>query len=136
MKLYKLGKKDKALIEIAKEVIEKNRIESEALSSSVGAALLTNKGNIYVGVNIESHSSAPTSICAEMGAIANMFASGERKIKTIVAVHMRAGWKRGRVLQPCGACRHIISQFGNPWVIISKTKKTRLSDLYPMPVKE
>ncbi|MCD6247394.1 MAG: cytidine deaminase [Candidatus Diapherotrites archaeon] len=135
MRFYKLSKEDLELIKVAERAIRKNRIESKALSSSVGAALITNKGNVYKGVNIESHSSAPTSICAETGAIASMFASGERKIKTIVAVHMRVGWKRGKVLQPCGACRHIISQFGNPWVIISKTKKTKLSELYPFPVK-
>ena len=133
MKTYKLTNEDTNLIEIAKEVISKNHIENNSISCKVGSALITSKGRIYRGINIHSKTSGPTSICAETAAIAQMVSDGERKMKTIVAV-----WIDGRkwdVSQPCGACRHIISQFGNPWVIISKTKKTKLSDLYPLPVK-
>ena len=133
MKTYKITKDDTNLIEIAKEVISKNYIENNLISCTVGSALITSKGKIYKGVNIHSKTSGPTSICAETAAIAQMVSDGERKIKTIVALWVHG--KKWDVLPPCGACRHIISQFGNPWVIISKTRKTKLSDLYPLPVK-
>jgi len=136
MRFCRLTKEDKALIETALEMIKKNRIETKSISASVGAALIAGSGKVYAATNIKNYGSAPTSIDAEVAAIACMFASGERKIKTIVAVHMpdrqSDAW---HIFQPCGACRHVIMQFGNPWVIISKTKKVRLSDLYPMPVK-
>lgn len=136
MRFSKLTEADKQLIKVALETIKRNRTETKSFSSSVGAALIAESGRVYCATNIKSYSSAPTSIDAEAAAIACMFANGERKIKTIVAVHMpdRNG-NAWHVFQPCGACRHIISQFGNPWVIISKTKKVRLSDLYPMPVR-
>jgi len=133
MQTYKLTKEDTNLIAIAKEVISKNHIENNLISCGVGSALITSKGKSYKGVNIHSKTSGPTSICAETAAIAQMVSDGERKIKAIVAL-----WVDGKewdVLPPCGACRHIISQFGDPWVIISKTEKTQLSDLYPLPAK-
>jgi len=133
MKKHNLTEEDRNLIEIAKEVISKNRIENDLISCTVGSALSTDEEKIYKGVNIHSKSSGPTSICSETAAIAQMVSDGGRKIKSIVAM-----WVDGNtwdVLQPCGACRHIISQFGNPWVIVSRTKKVRLSDLYPLPVR-
>ena len=133
MKTYKLTKQDKELIEIDKEVIRKNRIENKMISCGTGSALITNKNKLYKGVNIESKSSSPTSICGEMGAIAQMLADGGRKIKSIVAVWYDK--KKLNMGPPCGAYRHIISQFGNPYVIISKTKKVKLNELYPFPVR-
>jgi cytidine deaminase len=103
----------------------------------VGCALLAGNGKVYVGSNIKNLSSSPTSICAETAAIASMFAEGERKIKFIAAVHLPDRKSdKWEVLQPCGACRHIIGEFGNPWIAISKAKKARLADLYPLPVRK
>ena len=124
----KLTIKDKELIEEAKKVIKKNYREDSKISSSTGASLRTIKGRIYKGVNIEIKSSAPTSICAEMGAIAQMVSNGERKIETIVALVFYKG--KYAIGSPCGACRHIINQFGNPYVIISNNKKVKLKELY------
>ncbi|HIH14203.1 MAG TPA: hypothetical protein HA224_03015 [Nanoarchaeota archaeon] len=133
MKLLKLTEEDKKLIDAARNIITQNKIQNNKISCTVGAALIS--GNkTYKGINLQIETSAPTSICAEMAAIAQMVSSGAKMIRIIVAV--RANSKtRWDVFQPCGACRHIISQFGNPWVIISRTGKARLSELYPMPVK-
>lgn len=137
MKTEKLSKEELEITGIALETVRLNRLDTKAISSSVGCALMAGSGWIYVGANIKNCSSSPTSICAETAAIASMFAAGERKIKFIAAVHM-PDRKSGKweVLQPCGACRHIIGEFGNPWIAISKAKKARLSELYPMPVKK
>jgi cytidine deaminase len=133
MKKYNLTKEDLNLIQSAREVSLKNRIEDKWLSCAIGATLITNSNQIYKGINIESKTSGPTSICGEMSAIAQMVSNNERKIKVIVSVYSEK--KKFEVLQPCGSCRHIISQFGNPWVIISKSKKVRLLDIYPLPIK-
>jgi len=130
VKKVNLTKEDKNLINIAKEVSIKNYVNNKDISCDVASALITDKNNVYQGINIESKMSAPTSICGETGAIASMVANGERKIKAIVAVS--ADKEETVILPPCGSCRHIISQFGNPWVIISKTKKIKLNELYPL----
>lgn len=133
MKKYKLTKQDKELIEVAKKVIKKNYTNNSKISISVGTALKTNSGKIYKGVNIENKTSGPTSICGETSAIAQMVSDGERKINTIVSLwYYKGKWD---ILPSCGACRHIISQFGNPFIIISKTQKTKLNELYPLAVK-
>ncbi len=134
MKTYKLNEKDKELINMAKEVIKKAYSKTNSTSTSVSCILRTKSGKVYIGVNIRSIYSPPTSICAETGAIDQMAANGERDIETIVAL-----WNTGKklkVLPPCGACRHIIAQFSNPFVIISDNKKTKLKELYPLSLVE
>ncbi|MFH1235256.1 MAG: hypothetical protein V1493_06600 [Candidatus Diapherotrites archaeon] len=137
MKMEKLSKEELELVKVALETVRMNRVDTKAISSSVGCALLAGNGLVYIGANIKNLSSSPVSVCAEMSAVSSMFSDGQRKIKFIAAVHMEDrksdNWK---VLQPCGACRHIIGEFGNPWVAVSKAKKARLADLYPLPVKK
>lgn len=52
---------------------------------SVGAALLTDDGNIYSGCNIESASYSP-SICAERTAIFKAVSEGEKSFQAIAIV--------------------------------------------------
>jgi cytidine deaminase len=130
MKIYALTKEDKELIQTAKDTIKKVYRKTNAISVSVGSSLKAKSGRIYSGVNIRSRWSPPTSICAETGAISQMVTNNEENIDTIVAVH------EGKIIPPCGACRHIISQFGNPFVIISNNKKVKISELYPIALVE
>lgn len=67
-------------------------------AGGVAAAILTKKGNIYVGVCIDTASTL--GMCAERNAIANMITNGESQIDKVVAV-----MPDGRVGSPCGACR-------------------------------
>src|SRR6056297_3518612 len=108
MKGIPLNRQDKELIRIAKEVIKDNYYRGKLIENSVGSALISESGKIYKGINIESQTSAPTSICAEMGAISEMVTYGDRKIKTIVAVHKKNKNSKPEIAKPCGACRHII----------------------------
>jgi cytidine deaminase len=71
---------------------------------SVGAALLTDSGKIYDGVNIEN-SAYPTGICAERVAIFKAVSEGERHFKTIVVATENGG-------MPCGSCRQVMAEFG------------------------
>ena len=77
------------------------------LMGDVGAALVTDRGAVYVGVCIDTHSG--TGFCAEHSAIAAMVTAGERRIEKIVAV-----WKDQEgsvvILPPCGRCREFIRQ--------------------------
>lgn len=72
-------------------------------AGAVSAALLTSKGNIYVGVCIDTACSL--GMCAERNALANMITNGENQILKIVAV-----MPDGKAGMPCGACRELMMQ--------------------------
>jgi len=130
MQLLDLTKQDLELVEKARELIKK-RISKW---STVAACLRTTNNQVFCGVNISIEGSEPCSICAEYAAIGTMVTAGEKEIKTIVAV---AGKHNNVILPPCGKCRQFIGEFGNPEVIVpvnAEAKKTKLSELYPLPV--
>ncbi len=91
------------LYEKAREV-QNNRVISPFIEAGgVAAALMTENGNIYVGVCIDT--CCGLGMCAERNAIANMLTHDESKIKRIVAV-----MSDGKVGSPCGACRELMMQ--------------------------
>lgn len=67
------------------------------------AALMTESGNIYSGVCIDTACSL--GMCAERAAIASMISAGESRISKIVAV-----MPDGSAGMPCGACREFMMQ--------------------------
>ncbi len=71
----------------------------------VGAAVLTECGEIYGGCNIENASYTPT-ICAERVAIFKAIFDGCKKIKKIAVVG-----KENEFTYPCGVCRQVIREF-------------------------
>lgn len=71
----------------------------------VGAAVLTESGDIIAGVNVENASYGLT-ICGERVAIHNAAALGHR---TIMAVAVSAPKAAGTT--PCGACRQVMNEF-------------------------
>ncbi len=84
--------------------VQNGRIVSPFVEAGgVAAAILTKKGNIYVGVCIDTASSL--GMCAERNAIANMITNGESEIDKVVAV-----MPDGKVGSPCGACREFMMQ--------------------------
>lgn len=96
----------------------------------VGCALLTQSGNIYVGCNVENASYGLT-ICAERNAIAQAVnQEGQIKIQSLVVYTPTA-----TPTPPCGACRQVIHEFGNPEVhsVCDSDKSTthQLSELLP-----
>jgi len=119
---------NKELIEKAKLVIKPKKTVVGKLIADIGAALVTNKGNIYLGVCIDTQEGS--GICAERTAIAAMVTAGEYEIKKIVAV-----WTDGTIVPPCGKCREWIWQIHkNNWnteVIVRKNKIVKLKDLLP-----
>ncbi|MBQ9558002.1 MAG: cytidine deaminase [Clostridia bacterium] len=99
-------------------------------AGGVAAAILTKKGNIYVGVCIDTASTL--GMCAERNAIANMITNGESKIDKVVAV-----MPDGKVGPPCGACREYMMQLDkdsrNIEILLDlETEKTvKLKELIP-----
>ena len=91
------------LCQRARAVVNPRRLSAEAESGGVGAALLTDQGNVYVGVCIDTACSM--GFCAEHAAAAAMVTAGESRVAKMVAV----GWD-GRVMPPCGRCREFIRQ--------------------------
>lgn len=76
----------------------------------VGAALLTESGEIITGCNVENVSYGLT-ICAERAAVFSAVSQGHRRFKSI------AVWAERRpngAVTPCGACRQVLAEFMPP----------------------
>lgn len=73
----------------------------------VGAAILTERGEVFVGCNVEN-ASYPLTMCAERIAVGSAISQGSGKI---VAVAISA--PKARPCSPCGACRQVLYEF-NP----------------------
>ena len=71
----------------------------------VGAALLTKRGEIIGGANVESASYGLT-CCAERIALFKALTDGQ---KDFVAVAVVARWDGGPM--PCGACRQLLAEY-------------------------
>lgn len=97
----------------------------------VGAALLTHKGNIFTGCNVENASYGLT-ICAERSAVFAAVA-GEGREMRIQALALASD--AAAPFAPCGACRQVILEFGEDAVIIYQGRdgltETRAGDLLP-----
>ncbi len=96
----------------------------------VGAAVLTTRGRVFSGCNVESSSFGLT-ICAERAAIFKAVSAGERAISAVAVyadIHSP--------VPPCGACLQVINEFGeNPEVVLSNgrtTKAYHLRELLPL----
>ncbi len=76
----------------------------------VGAALLTESGRIYEGVNVEN-AAFPVTNCAERTAIFTAVANGETKFQAIAVVTENGG-------TPCGSCRQVLAEFGADILVI------------------
>lgn len=112
------------------KVQNNRRISPFIEAGEVAAAILTKKGNIYVGVCIDT--ACTLGMCAERNAIANMITNGESQIDKVVAV-----MSDGKVGSPCGACREYMMQLdkdsGEIEILLDlDTEKTiKLKELIP-----
>jgi cytidine deaminase len=92
----------------------------------VGAALLCEDGEVFVGANVENSSFGLTN-CAERSALFAAVSRGKRSFKAIAVV----GGADGVVSDfcpPCGACRQALAEFsrgGSLRVILYDGKKVK-----------
>lgn len=97
----------------------------------VGAALRTETGAVFAGVNVENVA-YPEGTCAEAGAIAAMCAAGERRIAEIFVIADSA-----EPVAPCGGCRQKIAEFAGPAAVITmatlagEARSATLAELLP-----
>lgn len=96
---------------------------------SVGAAILTQNGNIYTGICIDT--SCSLGMCAERNALSTMLTNGEYEVCKVCAVY-----QDGTVMPPCGACREFMMQLGDQAadieILIDRQGKTvKLGELMP-----
>lgn len=91
------------LYEAAKSVQNGRRISGYVDAGGVAAAILSEKGNIYTGVCIDTCSTL--GICAERNAIFSMITAGENRFTKVLAI-----MPDGRTGAPCGACRELMVQ--------------------------
>jgi len=93
----------------------------------VGAALRAG-GRIFGGCNVENLSFGLTQ-CAERVAVGTAMAAGCRVIEAVVVVADTA-----EPISPCGACRQVLAEFGDPLVCLANRRERlvfRLSELLP-----
>jgi cytidine deaminase len=95
----------------------------------VGAALLTESGKIFEGLNIENASYGAT-VCAERVAVFNAVSSGEKNFIAMSVVGEQGG-------PPCGLCRQVLAEFGLDIVLLLVNKdgelvgETTVGDVLP-----
>ena len=116
------------LIAAAKAVCGAFRLREDFSAGSVGAAILTAKGNIYTGICIDLE--CGLGFCAEVAAVADMLKARERHVLAIVAVS-----KRGVLVAPCGRCRETIAQVDTQnldcTVLLEDNRAVPLRELLP-----
>jgi len=100
----------------------------------VGAAILTQSGQIFTGCNVENSSYGLTN-CAERTAIFTAVAAGalgvENDLVAVATVNLD-----GAICSPCGACRQVIFEFGPDATVLyrahdGKIAHTLAKDLLP-----
>lgn len=114
------------LYQAALEVLQPRRISPDVEAGGVAAALVTDQGNVYRGVCIDT--SCSMGFCAEHAAIAAMLTAGENRVEKIVAVN----WDK-HILPPCDRCREFLLQLGNPetLVLVAEDTAVPVKDLLP-----
>lgn len=115
------------LLEIARATLNPRQLSETSSAGSVAAALVTDKGNVYRGVCIDTPCSM--GFCAEHAAVAAMITSGENRVVKIAAVSQEAG-----IVPPCGRCREFMFQINHENLnceILLKGKTVSLADLLP-----
>lgn len=91
------------LMELAKKASENSY--SPYSKFPVGACVLAESGQVYLGCNFENSSFGLT-ICAERNAVGSAIVAGERKIKAVAIYSPNM-----KNCAPCGACRQVLSEF-------------------------
>jgi cytidine deaminase len=81
----------------------------------VGAALIGESGEVYIGCNVEN-SSFPAGICAERSALSAAVVAGERRFTAIVVAT-----EATEPTPPCGLCRQALVEFAPDLEVVSVT---------------
>ena len=128
-----MDSQDKKLAELARETAKK--AYAPYSNFRVGAALITDSGNIYTGCNIEN-ASYPATVCGEDVAIFKAISDGETKLDTIAVACIDA--ENDTAIFPCGISRQRMSEFNTENVIVvhnDEIKKYKFEEVLPFDFK-
>lgn len=95
----------------------------------VGAAILTEGGELVSGCNIEN-AVYPLGLCAERVAVFKAVSEGAQRVLAVAVATENGG-------SPCGACRQVLREFGDEDMVILLTdaqgqvRETTLGALLP-----
>ncbi|MCY0885503.1 MAG: cytidine deaminase [Firmicutes bacterium] len=90
----------------------------------VGAAVLAEGGAVAAGANVEN-ASYPVGICAEQAAVAAAVAAGHRRLQALAVVS-----GEDPPAAPCGACRQMLAEFGDPRIYLAVAGETEPREAY------
>ena len=124
---------DNKLADLAKEIAQKAYAPYSKFR--VGAALISESGNIYTGCNIEN-AAYPATICAEDVAVFKAISEGETKIDSIAVACIDA--ESDSAISPCGLSRQRLSEFNTDYVIVVQKdtfKKYTFDEILPFDFK-
>ena len=121
------------LVELFEKALEASKNSYSPYSNfPVGAAILASDGRIFTGCNVENRSYGLTN-CAERTAMFAAVAQGAKRIHAVAIAAPKADYPVG----PCGACRQVLTEFGDgdvPVIFGSKAENLQtatLGELYP-----
>ncbi len=103
---------------------------------TVGAAVLTDGGEIFSGCNIEN-ASYPAGICAERTALFGAVSAGARGFTAMALIGGKAGEDPADHCVPCGMCLQAMAEFCGPDFVIYMVKNEndvqvrRLGEMLP-----
>lgn len=108
------------LVEAARDARE--RAYAPYSRFKVGAAIRTEDGTVFCGVNVENVA-YPEGTCAEAGAIAAMVLGGATEISEVAVIADSPS-----PVPPCGGCRQKLAEFAGPEVkvTLATTRGARL----------
>src|SRR5580698_5271319 len=116
------------LVATALAVAARLACSDECTAGGVGAAALSETGEIFTGICIDAR--CGLGCCAEYAAIAEML---KRRLTHIVAIV--AVTSSGKIIPPCGRCRELIRQVDPAnWetkVVVAANDIVGLADLLP-----
>jgi cytidine deaminase len=120
---------------IAAAVQARERAHAPYSKFKVGAALLTEGKNVYIGCNVEN-ASYGASVCAERNAVGNALAAGEKKFTRLAVVTQTSPPSA-----PCGLCRQVLVEFCADLPILlcnpaGEIVRTTLRELQPLPFQK
>lgn len=95
---------------IAKAIEAYHKAYAPYSNYAVGAAILSDSGKIYDGVNVEN-AVYPLTICAERTAIFKAVSNEDRSFQAIAVATKNGG-------TPCGSCRQVMAEFGKDMQVL------------------
>ncbi len=99
----------------------------DCFAAKVGAAVLTARGDLFTGVNLDL--ACGIGFCAEHSAVAEMLKTRQSRVAAVAAVGRRG------VLPPCGRCRELLIQIdpanAAAAVLVAPGETVSLGELLP-----